>query len=101
MKNRNKKKKCGMNKADLVNSISEQTGLTKTKSNQVVDALTSVITETLSKGEKVTLVGFGTFTTTDRNARKGRNPKTGEVIEIPAKTVAKFKAGSELTKNVN
>jgi DNA-binding protein HU-beta len=90
-----------MNKADLVNSISEQTGLTKTKSNQVVDALTSVIAETLSKGEKVTLVGFGTFTTTDRNARKGRNPKTGEVIEIPAKRVAKFKAGSELTKNVN
>jgi DNA-binding protein HU-beta len=90
-----------MNKADLVNSISEQTGLTKTKSNQVVDAITSVIAETLSKGEKVTLVGFGTFTTTDRNARKGRNPKTGEVIEIPAKRVAKFKAGSELTKNVN
>ena len=90
-----------MNKADLVNSISEQTGLTKTKSNQVVDTITSVIAETLSKGEKVTLVGFGTFTTTDRNARKGRNPKTGEVIEIPAKRVAKFKAGSELTKNVN
>ena len=90
-----------MNKADLVNSISEQTGLTKTKSNQVLDAITSVIAETLSKGEKVTLVGFGTFTTTDRNARKGRNPKTGEVIEIPAKRVAKFKAGSELTKNVN
>lgn len=90
-----------MNKADLVNSISEQTGLTKTKTNQVVDVLTSVIAETLSKGEKVTLVGFGTFTTTDRNARKGRNPKTGEVIEIPAKRVAKFKAGSELTKNVN
>ena len=90
-----------MNKADLVNSISEQTGLTKTKSNQVVDAITSVIAETLSKGEKVTLVGFGTFTTTERNARKGRNPKTGEVIEIPAKRVAKFKAGSDLTKNVN
>ena len=90
-----------MNKADLVNSISEQTGLTKTKTNQVVDVITSVIAETLSKGEKVTLVGFGTFTTTDRNARKGRNPKTGEVIEIPAKRVAKFKAGSELTKNVN
>lgn len=90
-----------MNKADLVNSISEQTGLTKTKSNQVIDAITSVITETLSKGEKVTLVGFGTFTTTQRDARKGRNPKTGETIEIPAKKVAKFKAGSELTKNVN
>jgi DNA-binding protein HU-beta len=96
-----KKRQCGMNKADLVNSISEQTGLTKTKTNQVVDVITSVIAETLSKGEKVTLVGFGTFTTTDRSARKGRNPKTGEVIEIPAKRVAKFKAGSELTKNVN
>ena len=90
-----------MNKADLVNSISEQTGLTKTKSNQVVDALTSVIAETLSKGEKVTLVGFGTFTTSKKEARKGRNPKTGETLEIPAKTVAKFKAGSELTKSVN
>lgn len=90
-----------MNKADLVNSISEQTGLSKAKSGQVVDTLTSVITETLSKGEKVTLVGFGTFTTSDRSARKGRNPKTGEVIDIPAKRVAKFKSGSELTKNVN
>lgn len=90
-----------MNKADLVNQISEQAGLTKTKSNQVLDVITSVIAETLSKGEKVTLVGFGTFTTTERGARKGRNPKTGEVIEIPAKRVARFKAGSELTKNVN
>lgn len=90
-----------MNKADLVNQISEQAGLTKTKSNQVLDVITSVIAETLSKGEKVTLVGFGTFTTSERGARKGRNPKTGEVIEIPAKRVARFKAGSELTKNVN
>lgn len=90
-----------MNKSDLVNSISEQTGLSKAKSGQVVDTLTSVITESLSKGEKVTLVGFGTFTTSDRSARKGRNPKTGEVIDIPAKRVAKFKSGSELTKGVN
>lgn len=90
-----------MNKADLVNSISEQTGLTKTKSNQVLDVMASIITETLSKGEKVTLVGFGTFTTNERRARKGRNPKTGEVIDIPAKRVAKFKAGSSLTKTVN
>jgi DNA-binding protein HU-beta len=89
-----------MNKADLVNSISEQTGLTKTKSNQVLDVMTSIIAETLSNGEKVTLVGFGTFTTTERQARKGRNPKTGEVIDIPAKRVARFKAGSELTKTV-
>ncbi len=89
-----------MNKADLVNSISEQTGLTKTKSNQVLDVMTSIIAEALSNGEKVTLVGFGTFTTTERQARKGRNPKTGEVIDIPAKRVARFKAGSELTKTV-
>jgi len=90
-----------MNKADLVNSISEQTGLTKTKSNQVLDVMTSIISETLANGEKVTLVGFGTFTTTERQARKGRNPKTGEVIDIPAKKVARFKAGSSLINSVN
>lgn len=90
-----------MNKADLVNSLSAKTGLTKTKSNEVVDAIVSTITESLRNGEKVTLVGFGTFTTSKKEARKGRNPKTGETLEIPAKTVAKFKAGSELTKSVN
>lgn len=90
-----------MNKADLVNSLSTKTGLTKTKSNEVVDAIVSTITESLRNGEKVTLVGFGTFTTSKKEARKGRNPKTGETLEIPAKTVAKFKAGSELTKSVN
>ena len=90
-----------MNKADLINSLSEKTGLTKTKTNEVVDALITTITETLKSGDKVTLVGFGTFNTTQRNSRKGRNPKTGEVIEIPSKKVARFKAGSELTKKVN
>ncbi len=90
-----------MNKADLVNSLAEKTGLTKTKSNEVIDTLVSVISESLSKGEKVTLVGFGTFTTSQRDARKGRNPKTGETVDIPSKIVAKFKPGSELTKSVN
>ena len=90
-----------MNKADLVNSISEKTGLTKSKTNEVIDAFVSSITESLKNGEKVTLVGFGTFATTKKEARKGRNPKTGETIEIPSKTVAKFKAGSELSKSVN
>lgn len=90
-----------MNKADLVNSIAEKTGLSKTKSNDVIDAFVSAVTESLSKGEKVTLVGFGTFTTSKRSARKGRNPKTGAVINIPGKTVARFKAGTELSKNVN
>jgi DNA-binding protein HU-beta len=90
-----------MNKADLVNSLAEKTGLTKTKTNEVIDSLVSIITETLKSGDKVTLVGFGTFTTTQREARKGRNPKTGETLEIPSKRVAKFRAGSELTKSVN
>jgi DNA-binding protein HU-beta len=90
-----------MNKTDLVNSISEKTGLTKSKTSEVVDAFVSSITESLKNGEKVTLVGFGTFATIKKEARKGRNPKTGESIEIPSKTVAKFKAGSELSKSVN
>ena len=90
-----------MNKTDLVNQIAKKTGLTKSKSNEVIDAFVSSVTESLTEGEKVTLVGFGTFTTSKREARKGRNPKTGEVINIPGKTVARFKAGSELSKNVN
>ncbi len=90
-----------MNKADLVNEIAKSTGLTKTKSSEVVDTIVETISTSLKKGEKVTLVGFGTFTTSKRSARKGRNPKTGAVINIPSKTVARFKAGSELTKTVN
>lgn len=90
-----------MNKAELVNSIAESTGLTKTKSTEVVDSLVETITGALKKGEKVTLVGFGTFSTSKRKARKGRNPKTGAVINIAEKTVARFKAGSELSKSVN
>ena len=90
-----------MNKTDLVNSIAKETGLSKTKSNEVIDAFVNAVSESLKNGEKVTLVGFGTFATSTRSARKGRNPKSGEVIDIPAKTVARFKAGSALTKNVN
>jgi len=63
-----------MNKTDLVNSISEKTGLTKSKTSEVVDAFVSSITESLKNGEKVTLVGFGTFATIKKEARKGRNP---------------------------
>ena len=90
-----------MNKADLVNEIAKETGLTKTKSSEVVDTIVETISNSLKKGDKVTLVGFGTFTTSKRSARKGRNPKTGAEINIPGKTVARFKAGSELTKTVN
>lgn len=90
-----------MNKADLVNSISEKTGLSKSKTNQFVDALVDSITESLKRGEKVTLVNFGTFNTAERESRVGRNPKTGESIEIPAKRIARFKVGSGLSKNIN
>ena len=90
-----------MNKAELVSEIANGVGLTKTKATEVVDSIVSTITEALKKGEKVTLVGFGTFSTSKREARKGRNPKTGAVLDIAGKTVAKFKAGSELSKSVN
>ena len=90
-----------MNKADLVNAIAKETGLSKVKSGEALDAFVTAVSESLKNGDKVTLVGFGTFTTSQREARKGRNPKTGEVINIPSKRVAKFKAGSELSKSVN
>jgi len=90
-----------MNKAELVEAVSRETGLTKAKSGEVVATVVNAITEALKNGEKVSLVGFGTWSTTERPERKGRNPKTGEEITIPAKTVAKFKAGNELNKNVN
>jgi DNA-binding protein HU-beta len=102
VKPRNKKNNFGkMNKAELVDAIATGTGLTKTKSAEVVESFVESITGALKKGDKVTLVGFGTFSTSKRKARKGRNPKTGAVINIAGKTVAKFKAGSELSKSVN
>ena len=90
-----------MNKADLVNEISTKTGLTKTKTNDVVDAIVESIQNALSKGERVTLVGFGTFDTITRKERKGRNPKTGAELHIPEKKAARFKAGSNLSNVVN
>jgi DNA-binding protein HU-beta len=90
-----------MNKSQLINSISDKTGLSKSKSKEVLEAVTSTITETLADGDKVTLVGFGTFTTTERPARKAMNPKTSEVIDVPEKRVAKFKPGAALSNTVN
>ena len=90
-----------MNKADLINEIANSTGLTKAKSGEAIDAVVSAIETALSKGDKVTLVGFGTWETTKRQARKGRNPKSGVEINIPSKTVARFRAGSSLSKRVN
>lgn len=90
-----------MNKSELVEAVAKETGLSKTKSGEVLTTIVNTITEALKNGEKVSLVGFGTWSTTKREERKGRNPKTGEEITIPSKTVAKFKAGNELTKEVN
>lgn len=90
-----------MNKTELVEAIANETGLSKTKSSEVVNTIVKTISESLAKGEKVSLAGFGTWTTNTRPERKGRNPKTGEEINISSKTVAKFKPGNELTKTVN
>lgn len=90
-----------MNKADLINEVSTRVSLTKTKTGEVIDAVVEAVSAALNNGEKVTLVGFGTFQTANRKARKGRNPKSGREILIPAKKVAKFKPGGALSKSVN
>ena len=90
-----------MNKADLINVVSTKVDLTKTKTSEVIDAVVEAVKEALNAGEKVTLVGFGTFQTAQRAERKGRNPKNGAEILIPAKKVAKFKPGSSLQASVN
>jgi DNA-binding protein HU-beta len=89
-----------MNKAELISQISEDAGITKTQANTALDSFVDTVTKTLKKGDKVTLVGFGTFTVSKRAARNGRNPQTGEVIKIKARKVARFKAGKELAEKI-
>lgn len=89
-----------MNKGDLVNKIAEDAGLTKVQASAALDAVVDGVTSTLAKGDKLTLVGFGTFSVTHRAARKGRNPQTGKEINIAAKNVVKFKPGKELSSRV-
>jgi len=89
-----------VNKAELVEKVANQTGLTKKASREAVDAVTSVITDSLGRGERVTLVGFGTFQVAQRKARTGRNPQTGESVQIPARKVPVFKAGKDLKEEV-
>ena len=90
-----------MTKQQLVEMIAEKAGLTKADAARALEAVTDSITETLANGEKVSLVGFGTFATSKREAREGRNPKTGETVEISARTAVTFKAGSKLKDAVN
>ncbi len=89
-----------MNKAELVEEVAAEIGLTKKEVNNAVDAMTSAITDSLARGEKVTLVGFGTFLVQKRKARQGVNPQTGARISIPAKDVPKFKPGRNLREAV-
>ena len=84
-----------MNKAELVTAISERTGLEKNKVESFLNAFTEVVTEDVAVGNKVQLVGFGTFEKRHREARTGRNPKTGEEIKIPAVDVPGFKPGKQ------
>lgn len=90
-----------MNKTDLINELSAKTSTTKKVAEENLTAFIDVITEALKKGEKVQLVGFGTFETKSRAARKGINPQTKEEIKIPASTVPAFKAGKALKDAVN
>jgi DNA-binding protein HU-beta len=90
-------KQSTMNKAELIATLADEAGITKTQANTALDAFVSAVTKTLKKGDKVTLVGFGTFSVSKRAARNGRNPQTGEVIKIKARKVARFKAGKELS----
>ncbi|MBK5502102.1 HU family DNA-binding protein [Peribacillus sp. TH14] len=89
-----------MNKTELVSSVATQAELTKDDAKKVVDALFETITTTLAKEEKIQLVGFGTFEVRDRATRTGRNPQTGEEIQIATSKVPAFKAGKELKEAV-
>ncbi len=90
-----------MSKQQLVEMIAEKASLTKADAARALDATMESVTEALKKGEKVSLVGFGTFATSKREAREGRNPRTGETVKIAARTAVTFKAGSKLKDAVN
>lgn len=90
-----------MTKNELISKVAGQTGYTKKDTGAVIDALVEAIIDTVASGEKISIVGFGTFEATERAARTGRNPQTGEAIEIAASRSPKFKAGSAFKTAVN
>lgn len=90
-----------MTKADLVEIVAKEADMTKKDVEQLVEIIFDSIVSTLNKGEKIELRGFGSFRVRERNARKGRNPKTGEPVQIPAKRVAYFKPGKDLKDIIN
>ena len=90
-----------MNKTELIDAIASNSGLSKADSKRALEGFMDATSKSLKKGDKVALVGFGTWSVANRAARTGRNPQTGKEIKIAAKNVVKFKAGSELAKTVN
>lgn len=90
-----------MNKAELVDIVAKEANTTKKDAETVINKMMDTIIRSVSKGDKVTLVGFGTFEARQRKARTGRNPKTNEPLHIPAKRVAGFKVGKEFSEAVN
>jgi DNA-binding protein HU-beta len=89
-----------MTKAELIDAVATGAKISKAAATKCVDSFTGAITKTLKKGSKVTLVGFGTFSVSKRKARKGRNPRTGETIKIPAAKIPKFSAGKALKQAI-
>ena len=90
-----------MNKAELIEAIASEANMTKADAKKALDAFIGTTSKALKKGDRISLVGFGSFSVSKRSARKGRNPQTGKEIQIPAKKVVKFKPGSELSDKVN
>ncbi len=89
-----------MNKSELINAIAAESGLTKKDSKAALEATLKAVTNALAKGDKVALIGFGTFSVAKRAARTGVNPSNGKPMNIPAKKVAKFKPGAQLAKTI-
>ena len=90
-----------MNQTELIQQVADDANLTKTQTQEAVKALLKTIMKVVADGDKVTLVGFGTFESKERSAREGRNPKTGETVQIPAATVPTFSAGKTFREAVN
>ena len=90
-----------MNKTELIDVIAADSGITKVAAKKALESFLVNIERSLKKGSRVSLVGFGSWSVSKRNAREGRNPQTGKTIQIEAKNVVKFKAGAELSKAVN
>lgn len=89
-----------MNKGELIEAIGKSADVSKALSGKVLDSFIGAVIKALRKGDRVALAGFGTFSVVRRKARRGRNPQTGKIINIPAKKAAKFKAGAKLAKAV-